>query len=394
MSKSSLFTILLAASLASMWTPARAGDAGLTYDQVLQQASERNVPVVLDFFTDWCVYCKHFDHDRTLPDNGLQKALDGVAFTSIDAEKGEGIELAKKYGVSSYPTYLVVNSEGELMDRWSGYGGPDHFLGQLEPALADPTTEAQKQARFDKNPTADDAQKLAEFANGRGEYVHARDLYHRAEELDPSRDLSGDVLYSGYTQFRKDDAFDADAFVELVGSTLDAKSDADSWSLALSLTNAVASRAGKPALVAPVVKGAVAARDAGVAFDDAAAKQLEVLSLLHLQDKPEEAAQLKKTTMKEGWMDDANSLNSYAWWCFENRVNLEEAQKLAARGIELAEPGSDKAMILDTAAEICNALGNCGQSVAYIKEAIAQDPDRASYHKQLERFQKLLEESE
>ena len=61
--------------------------------------------------------------------------------------------------------------------------------------------------------------------------------------------------------------------------------------------------------------------------------------------------------MPENWMDDANELNNFAWWCFENKVNYEEAYQFAQRGIELAEPGLLKAYVLDTAAELCNVLG-------------------------------------
>ncbi len=378
----------------------QAEDRGPGLDEALAQAKERGVPVVVDFFTDWCVYCKHFNADLARPATGLREALDATVFTSIDAEKGEGPELAKLYGVSGFPTYVVLNADGELLDRWSGYGGPEHFLGALGPALADPTTVAQKKARFEASPTAEDAEKLARFASADGEYSRAIDLFRRATELDSSRDLSEDLVYTAYLRARKDAGFSAADFVDFVTEELDDEAAGEGWMLAVNLASRLAQREESIELMRPVLEGALSAAkaqsgpDAESGFDEVDRRELKILSLLHLEGRGDEAAQLKKESMKEGWLEDANGLNAYAWWCFENGVNLVEAEALARRGIELAEPGTEKAMVLDTAAEICNARGNCRDSVTLIQQAIAEDPEDESYPRQLERFQKILASSE
>ena len=81
--------------------------------------------------------------------------------------------------------------------------------------------------------------------------------------------------------------------------------------------------------------------------------------------------------------------NSFAWLCFENRVNLEDAELLARRGAELAAPGKERAMILDTAAEICNARGNCDDAVELMRQALAEHPDSEHYATQLTRFEDI-----
>jgi thioredoxin-like negative regulator of GroEL len=386
-----LSLVLATTALASA---APASENRLPFDEALTQAKERDVPMVIDFFTDWCVYCKHFDAHLADPESGLRGALDAVVFTSIDAEKGDGVELAERFGVSGFPTYVVVNSDGELVDRWSGYGGPEHFLSSLKPALADPTTAAEKLARFEKNPTAKDAEKLAGFSAGDGEFARAIELYRKAEELDPSKDLSEDIVYTAYLQWREDDTVMGKDFVALVGESLSDDDVSDSWMLALSLAGRVSRAEESAELLRPVLAGALAAAEKQPDFDAQAKIRLRVMSLLHLENKGEEAAQLKKETMKEGWLDSSKSLNSYAWWCFENQVNLAEAEKLARHGIEVAESGPETAMILDTAAEICNARGNCRDAVTLIERAIAEDPDNSGYKKQLDRFQKILAAAE
>ena len=45
--------------------------------------------------------------------------------------------------------------------------------------------------------------------------------------------------------------------------------------------------------------------------------------------------------------------------------------------------------IHDTLAELCNALGNCDESIELTKKAIKEDHDKKYYAEQLERFKKI-----
>lgn len=47
----------------------------------------------------------------------------------IDAEEGEGITLAKKYGVRSYPTYAFIDpATEEIVHRSSSRQTPEQFI--------------------------------------------------------------------------------------------------------------------------------------------------------------------------------------------------------------------------------------------------------------------------
>ena len=98
------------------------------------------------------------------------------------------------------------------------------------------------------------------------------------------------------------------------------------------------------------------------------------------------ALELKREGLKEGWDEDPDALNGFAWWCFENELNLEEAEALARQGVELAEDDTSKAMILDTVAEIVFLRGDREGAVALIAEARSLDPESEYYEKQLARF--------
>ena len=111
---------------------------------------------------------------------------------------------------------------------------------------------------------------------------------------------------------------------------------------------------------------------------------------LYVEKDEETAISLRKGRLPEGWLDDPGELNSFAWWCYENSINLEEAEDLALRGARLASTDAERANILDTAAEICNARGDCTKAVQLIQEAIELEPEKEYFHDQLKRFQELV----
>ncbi len=72
---------------------------------------------------------------------------------------------------------------------------------------------------------------------------------------------------------------------------------------------------------------------------------------------------------------------------FENRqVDLERAEELALKGVELTEAGPDRAAILDTAAELCRSLGKEEQAMTLIGQAAEEDPANESYRNKLEEW--------
>ena len=84
-----------------------------TWKEILSQAKKENKLVFIDVYTSWCGPCKKMVAEV------FQRKEIGTLFNAsfvnykIDAEKGEGIEIAKKFGVRSFPTYLFVNGDGD-----------------------------------------------------------------------------------------------------------------------------------------------------------------------------------------------------------------------------------------------------------------------------------------
>jgi thioredoxin 1 len=104
-----------------------------TMDAALSQANATGQPVMIDFYTGWCSWCKTLD-EKTYSDPGVISALAGKVVTAkIDAE-AQAAE-ARKYQVSGYPTIVFLNSTGAEIHRIEGYVPPDAFLSELKTAL-------------------------------------------------------------------------------------------------------------------------------------------------------------------------------------------------------------------------------------------------------------------
>jgi len=316
-------------------------------------------------------------------------------FLAVDAEKGDGILLAEQFGVKGYPTFIVVNDEGKTVDRWNGYGSPDELLASLQGAVNDPTTVAEKLARYEASPNASDAEKLGDIYKTERESEKALAMYRAADELDtePNPGLTGKIFHT------LAGGFSSEKFsLEEIQAGADAVLAIDGEDNTMTLVQVaqtmgmIGNQAGRPDLSTPYILAALEATEGTQEPGMIKARRSLLLEKALYIDKDLEAAvQLKKDSMPEGWKDSAGDLNNFAWWCFENKVNLEKAEQMARTAVELAEPGQEKAMILDTLAELCNELGNCGEAVELMQAALEEAPDNEYFQKQLERFQELLD---
>lgn len=122
---------------------------------VLAKAKKENKLVFIDAYTTWCGPCK------LMAKNVFPQKTVGDYYNAnfvnakIDMEKGEGIEIAKKYNVKAFPTYLFVDGNGELVHRTLGYVEENDFI-QFAKDAGDPskrlTALKQKFEEGEKDP--------------------------------------------------------------------------------------------------------------------------------------------------------------------------------------------------------------------------------------------------
>lgn len=88
-----------------------------TWAQIQEKAKKENKFIFVDAYTTWCGPCKWMAKNIFTNDTVGEFYNKNFINAKIDMEKGEGIELAKKYEVKFYPTYLFFDLNGELVHR-------------------------------------------------------------------------------------------------------------------------------------------------------------------------------------------------------------------------------------------------------------------------------------
>lgn len=325
----------------------------------------------------------------------IQNVLKDAILFKVDCEKGEGIEIAKQYSVTGYPTYIAMNGKGESTDRWIGYEGPEKWVAAVEAAKADRRTIVEKKAAFEAEPTLALAKSLGSDAAAGSQYRNAVKYYRVAAEMDADNaaaynsDIMSSMAYGARGgAFTIDEVYgQADIVMAAAGTPA-----GDKVQLALMLKQ-VGAASGTMDRALPFMTAAIAASEGST--DEQTVKYRTYLQIDHallVEKNPAKAFELRLSTMPAGWTEDPDSLNNFAWWCFENDIKLDQAQEWALRGVELAGDDAQRANILDTAAEICNALGNCDEALAHIQRAIELDPEKQYFKDQLVKFEKAAKE--
>mgnify|MGYP003603920894 FL=1 len=99
-----------------------------SFKDILAKAKAEKKLVFLDAFASWCGPCKMMEKNIfTLPSVSEYYNANFIN-ARFDMEKGEGQEIAMKYGVRSYPTFLFLNGDGEVVMKNYGYMGEKDFL--------------------------------------------------------------------------------------------------------------------------------------------------------------------------------------------------------------------------------------------------------------------------
>ena len=99
-----------------------------SFKELLAIAKKENKLLFVDAFTTWCGPCKLMTKN-VFPEPTVGEFYNANFINSkIDMEKGEGIDIAKKYNVRAYPTYLFLNGDGELIHRVTSYFPAPEFI--------------------------------------------------------------------------------------------------------------------------------------------------------------------------------------------------------------------------------------------------------------------------
>ena len=110
------------------------------YAAAKSAATQQNKFILLDFTgSDWCPYCIQMDKEVFAKPVFSTFAGQKLILVKLDfprkanqsaAEKSQNQELANKYSIEGFPTYVLLDPAGKEVRRQVGYleGGPEAFI--------------------------------------------------------------------------------------------------------------------------------------------------------------------------------------------------------------------------------------------------------------------------
>ena len=96
------------------------------YDAAQKLAAEKKLPILINFTgSDWCGWCMLMDKKVFSQDEWKNFAKDNVVLAYINFPRNKALvpmhfvtrnsQLAEKYGIKGYPTYIVLSSDGKTV---------------------------------------------------------------------------------------------------------------------------------------------------------------------------------------------------------------------------------------------------------------------------------------
>jgi thioredoxin-like negative regulator of GroEL len=103
------------------------------YNAARKEAQEKGLPLVLDFGTETCFWCKRLD-DTTFRDPAILATLNGQ-FIPLKIDASRNPALTETLRIQSYPTLILAASDGKILQTLEGYQDPAQFHGKLHEVL-------------------------------------------------------------------------------------------------------------------------------------------------------------------------------------------------------------------------------------------------------------------
>jgi len=160
--------------------------------------------MLVDFYTDWCKWCKVLD-DSVYTDPKVVQMSTEMVFVKVDSDKDT--LNTRKYGISGYPTVVLMNPGGEEIDRIYGYLPLPDFINQINLYLEGKETLQDYLGRLEDNPNDLEVNfTLAEKYEARSQYERSASFYSKVLELDPQNEAGKSdqaLMNLGFSYYRQ-----------------------------------------------------------------------------------------------------------------------------------------------------------------------------------------------
>jgi tetratricopeptide (TPR) repeat protein len=391
MKRSMIMAFLVITGIASVAIGALAGTQVSQYPESLKQAkdisNQQKKPILMEFFRPDCFYCELSTREAATKDT-MKTALQAVVHFPVDVKSDMGKPLVAPYFVGdTYPVFILTDSTGEVISRWTGYSNAALFAMSLNKALADMTTIKQRYDRLDRSPSYDDALYLAKYNEEIDESLEAIKMYRLAQSLNKSstQDYSYYIFqntavaaWNGKIPFEK---------VTIEADKILATRPKDKVvipRMVRTMTN-LARKTGRTADIGKYLQAGI---DLASGSDDQLMKDQRAGFVadrdLYIDHDTTRAVSVRKGGLGDGWENKPDKYYTFAKWCLERQIDLDEAETYAKKAVDVATPGKFRAGVFSTLAGIYDARGKLQDAVATLTKATQDDPENDFYPAKLD----------
>ena len=99
--------------------------------RAIETARAEDKLVVADVYTDWCGWCKKMD-EKIYADPAIVALSRQQVFVKVNAEDGgQGQSFAEQMRVSGYPTTIILDGNGRVLNTAKGYISSARAFGEF-----------------------------------------------------------------------------------------------------------------------------------------------------------------------------------------------------------------------------------------------------------------------
>ena len=364
-----------------------------SFAEAKQLSATSGKPIFFEYYRSDCEYCERSEREAQQNIN-VVRALLQVVHYHCNVKEGDGVELAEKYDVGhTYPVFLLADSSGEPIARWTGFSSGDRLITNLSTKLKDLTTIAERETRLAAGGKLNDALHLAGYYADATRYAESVAAYRKAQELIGSR---GDYSYQIFYQSANAAWNDMIPFSEMLSAAdvalASAKVNRMNKFKVVELLARVARKFETTDVLAPYLERGI--KLAGEGKDPKTREKLANFMAdraLHVDGDINRAVLIKKEGYDAGWGGRPDLSFGFARWCLERKINLPEAEKYCRQAGAAIFDEKSKAQIYAKLGEILAAQGKYSAAVDALLIAVENHPSRDLYHTQLKEYNDSLE---
>ncbi|MCA5005640.1 thioredoxin family protein [Sphingobacterium bovistauri] len=107
-----------------------------SFEDCKNEAQKYDKLILIDMYFTGCMPCEEMDR-KVFPASKIQEILNSkyIFYKTNIMKEEDGKKLARKYGASGFPTYVILNKNGHAIISESGFFGVDRFAELLHSAI-------------------------------------------------------------------------------------------------------------------------------------------------------------------------------------------------------------------------------------------------------------------